>query len=205
MDAGPIDKLIQTLTQLGGNVMLYGVVAAIVCVLCAIAWKIITGKKTTSTSKSPSMDIDVMSLGNQGPPSEGPALEFFNQPVRLMAVVLAPAGRIRDLPPVDQWDEVYDAILPGLDKVIPLHKPLIRRWPTQVSARGFAHAFFQHVRLPGDGGKGTPWSSVAGVFKIEGQAMMAGLVLRTASTTSLGQQVIDTEEKWLGCLRVIGG
>ena len=192
------------LSQLGDNMVLCAVVVGVVILLCVIIWRILAGRKAAPPPQAPDLAIDVMSLGNQGPPLEGPALEFFNQPVRLVALVLAPAGRASDLPPVDRWNEVYDAILPGLDKVIAVHKPLIRRWPNQVSARGFAHAFFQHARLPGEGGKGTPWSSVAGVFKIEGQAIMAGLVLRTEAPGSLGQQVIDSEEKWLGCLRVIG-
>jgi hypothetical protein len=205
MNAGPVDKLINALSSLTDNVVACAVVGGIVVLLLFILWKVLTGRKTSAPPRAANLAIDVTSLGDQGPPTDGPALEFFNQPVRLMAVILAPAGRIADLPPANQWNEVFDAILPGLDKVVAIHKPLIRRWPAQVSARGFAHAFFQQVRLPGDGGKGTPWSSVAGVFKIEGRPVMAGLVLRTESAGSLAQQIIDSEEKWLGCLRVIGG
>ena len=70
---------------------------------------------------------------------------------------------------------------------------------------GFAHQFFANVRLPGNRGKGTPWSSVAGIFHIEERPVMAGLVLRAARPNSLGETLIDSEEKWLGCLRVKWG
>jgi hypothetical protein len=104
--------------------------------------------------------------------------------------------------PDEQLASLLDAIVPGLDKVAALHRPAIRRWPNQVSARGFAHLFFSNARLPGQAGKGTPWSSVAGVVKVEGQPVMAGLVLRAAAPNSVGQTIIDAEYKWLGCLRV---
>jgi len=192
------------LSQLGGSMVAAAVIGGVVLVLCVIVWRIIAGRKTAPPPAAPDLTINIGSLDNQAPPAEGPALELFNQPVRLVALVLAPAGRGGELPPVDRWSEVYDALLPGLDKIVGVHKPLVRRWPNQMSTRGFAHAFFQNAQLPGEGGKGTPWCSVAGVFKIEGQAIMAGLILRTADPSSLGQQVIDSEEKWLGCLRVIG-
>ena len=95
-----------------------------------------------------------------------------------------------------------DAIVPGLDKVAALHRPLVRRWPHQVSARGFAHLFFSNVVLPGARGKGTPWSSVAGIVKLHNQPVMAGLVLQAARPNGFGQTIVDSEEKWLACLRV---
>ena len=129
-------------------------------------------------------------------------LEFYNLPVRLAAIVLAPVGRTSDLPPDDSLLPLIEAIVPGLDRIATLHRPLIRRWPSQVSANGFAHLFFNNVRLPGEGGKGTPWSSMAGVFKIKGKPLMAGLVFFAAQPNSLGQTIIEAEHQWLGCLRV---
>ena len=91
-----------------------------------------------------------------------------------------------------------------MSKVVAAHRPLVRRWPPQPSSKGFAHLFFQHVRLPGQGGKGSPWSSAAGLMKIEGQAVMAGMVFRTADPSAHGQEIIDSEEQWLRILRVKG-
>ena len=129
-------------------------------------------------------------------------LEFYHLPVRLAAVVLAPVGRVSDLPAREQLPEVIDSIVPGLDQVVAAHAPLIRAWPRQVSSRGFAHAFFQNVRLPGDHGKKTAWSSVAGVFRMGDEPMMAGLVLRAESPNRHGNYIMEEEEQWLGILRV---
>jgi hypothetical protein len=40
------------------------------------------------------------------------------------------------------------------------------------------------------------------MFKMQGQPLMAGLVLRAAQPNSIGQTVIESEPMWLGCLRV---
>ena len=152
---------------------------------------------------SPQYFIDVATLGDWGPPPGPITLEVFNLPMRLAAVVLAPAGRGHDLPAAESLPPVFDALVPGLDRIVADHDPLIRRWPSELSSRGFAHKFFANVRLPGESGKGTPWSSVAGMFKFHGMPVMAGLVFRAASSNGFGQMTIDSEEKWLGCLRVI--
>jgi hypothetical protein len=161
-------------------------------------------RRPRTAAGAPQYVIDVAALGEGGPPSGPLAMEVFNLPMRLAAVVLAPAGRGNDLPPADGLPQVFDAIVPGLDRIVAAHNSLVRRWPAELSSRGFAHKFFASVRLPGDGGKGTPWSSVAGGFKFHGVPMMAGLVFCAASPNGFGQMTIDSEEKWLGYLRVIG-
>jgi len=181
------------------------IAAAVAVVILLVLWKLLTRRKPAGSERVADLTIDVTSLGGQGPPPGGPVLEFYNVPVRLAALVLAPAGRVRQLPPPSQLDAAIDAIVPGLDKVVAAQRPVIRRWPAQLSSKGFAHTFFQNVRLPGEGGKGTPWCAAAGTFKIKGQPVMAGLIMRTASASSIGQTVVDKEEKWLGCLRVKGG
>jgi hypothetical protein len=81
------------------------------------------------------------------------------------------------------------------------HKPVFRRWPNQLSVRGFAHKYFARVRLAGPGGRALPWCSVAGVFKIEGQPYLVGMLLRTATPTNLGQRIVDDATQWLSVLR----
>ena len=199
------DKILDSIREAaGGDAVFYGIIAAVAIAVLLIARKIFSRRRRELPKPVPDLRIDVMSLGTDPPPGVAPVLEFYNVPVRLAAVVLAPAGRVRELPPPNQMDDVFDAIVPGMAGVVATHQPLVRRWPAQLSATGFAHAFFQHVRLPGDGGKGTPWSSAAGLVKIEGQPVMAGLVLRTASTSSHGQVIIDAEQMWLSILRVKG-
>ena len=77
---------------------------------------------------------------------------------------------------------------------------MVRRWSNQLSARGFAHLFFASARLPGRGGKGTSWCSVAGVFSVDNQPLTAGILLRTAKPTNLGQRIVSEEAQWLDVL-----
>jgi hypothetical protein len=150
----------------------------------------------------PELHIELTKLVDNGPPPGPPVFEFFNLPVRLAGIVLAPVGRLRELPPENELPEVFESVMPGLNRIVKLHQPVVRCWPTQVSTRGFASAFFSNINLPGTMGKGTPWSAVAGIFKHQEVPMMLGLVLRAATPNSLGQIVVNAEHEWLGCLRV---
>ncbi len=197
-----LDQLGEAAGALPADLLWWAVVALVVFVGLLIAYKLFTGDKKKPVKQAPDLTIDIMALGSEGPPSGAPVLEFYNIPVRLAAVVLAPAGRVRALPPDENLEETYEALLPGLAEVVAAHRPLIFCWPPQMSVRGFAHAMFQHCRLPGDGGKGSPWCTAAGVFKIKGQPLMAGLVLLSSQPTSYGQHTMETPEVWLGCLRV---
>jgi len=176
--------------------------AAVLVVLLLVLWRFLRRRGKVEAPLRADLNVEVAALADVGPPQGPPTLELYNLPVRLAAVVLAPVGVSRELPSEEQLPAMLDAVAPGLDKVAALHRPLIRRWPNQVSARGFAHLFFNHARLPGTAGKGTVWSSVAGLVKVGDEPIMAGLVLRAAAPNSLGQTVIDAEHQWLGCLRV---
>lgn len=196
-----IERIIGWLNAAAGWAVWIALVAGAIIVLWFV-WKLLGKRKTAADAPTDDLTIDVMRLGTEGPPTSPPRLEFYNVPVRLALIVMAPAGRVRDLPPIPQWGDLYDAIVPGLSKVVAAHRPKVCRWPAQASARGFAHLFFQHVRLPGQSGKGTPWSSAAGVMKVEGQPVLVGMVFRTAEPSAHGQEVIDSEEHWLRILRV---
>jgi hypothetical protein len=178
------------------------VAVAIVLIVLAVAWRAIRRRRRPPPPPAPDLRIAVESLGDAGPPPGLPQLECFNLPVRLAAIVLAPVGREGVLPPDDQLQPLIEAIIPGLDKIAALHRPLVRRWPAQISINGFAHLFFNQARLPGDAGRGTPWSSMAGAFKLKGQPLMTGLIFHAAAPNSLGQTIIESDHAWLGCLRV---
>jgi hypothetical protein len=197
-----LGRLTAWLDQVAGGALFYVLLAAIVVIVLAILWSVLGRRRRVPLLPAADLKIVVTSLGAEGPPPGPPFLEFFNLPMRLAGIVLAPVGRMGDLPPDEELSPLIEAIVPGLDRVVALHRPLIRRWPSQVSANGFAHLFFNHARLPGDGGKGTPWSSMAGVFKAKGQPVMAGLIFRAEGPNSLGQTIIESEHQWLGCLRV---
>ncbi len=199
-----MEDLINTALNFLQGGLFWGVILLVVVVVLFGAFRFLTGGGRTPKGKPQDLTINVMQLGTQGPPGGSPSLEFYNVPVRLAAIVVAPAGRVRELPPLNQLDDLFDAVVPGLARVVAAHRPLVRKWPPQPSARGFAHMFFGHAKLPGQGGKGTPWSSAAGLFKVEGQAMMAGMVLRTDEPSSHSQEIVESEEQWLRLLKVMG-
>ena len=145
----------------------------------------------------PELAIDVARLSVEPPPKSGPGLLFYNVPVRLIAIVLAPAGRAGVLPDADGMPALLDAVVPGLAEVVATHKPVRLRWPEQLSGSGFAHSFFIHARLPGEAGKGTPLSSAAGIAKTHLGSVMIAMVVRAERANSYGQQILETEGDWL--------
>lgn len=150
----------------------------------------------------PDLTIDVTSLPDLGPPASGPELQFFNVPVRLAVLVVAPVGRVSPLPPAGELHGLLDEVSPGLSIVVASHQPLLRRWPGQVSVRGFAHQFFTNLKLPGRGGKGSPYSAAAGIFKLEDRPVMIGMAFRSATPTSIGQHVVEEQARWLTMLQI---
>jgi hypothetical protein len=210
MQANPPIAFWQTIKDFvraqGDEFLLYcflGGVAAIIVLW--LGWRLLHKRRKAPGLLPPELRIDLAKLVNEGPPAGPPVLEFYNLPMRLAGIVLAPVGRLRELPTTAELPVVFEEVLPGLELVVKLHQPLVRFWPNQVSTRGFANAFFSNVRLPGAAGKGSPWSAVAGTFKYEGAPMMIGLVLRAAAPNSLGQVIVHAEHEWLGCLRVKHG
>jgi hypothetical protein len=131
-------------------------------------------------------------------------LEFYGTPVRLAVLVLAPAGRNNATPTDAELPELIDSLVPGLWAVVQTHGPLVRCWPFQLSTQGFTHSFFNHVRLPGDRGKGTPWSAVAGRFEVGDRQLLAGLVCVADRPNSLSQMTVAHVGQWLDVLRVHG-
>ncbi len=181
--------------------MWYAGLAAVVVVVFVVLRKVLRRRRRELPPPAPDLTIDVEALGTAGPPAVGPILEHYNLPVRLAAVAVAPTGRIPELP-LDKLPALIDHVVPGLAEVVAAHRPMIRCWPPQLSAEGFAHAFFAQARLPGDSGKGTPWCSAAGRFKVRRKSLMVALVMRAESANNFGQSIIEKEHEWLGILRV---
>lgn len=178
-----------------------GLAAIVVLLAVFIVIRLILARRRPAAKAPPVLEVDVAALGDAGPPPSGPALECYNVPVRLAALVVAPAGR-NLLPAGDKLADLLDRIVPGMSSVLAAHQPLIRRWPPQLSPRGFASMFFANARLPGDRGKGTPWCAVAGRVEGAEQGIMVGMVLRAATANSLGEVPIERMQQWLDVLRV---
>jgi hypothetical protein len=184
-----------------------GAVVGVIVLLIVVIWAVRLLGRKRKISLPPPIDlrIDVNSLSDQGPPAASPTLELYNIPVRLAAVIVAPAGRGSQLPAEHETSQLVDHIVPGLAEITRLHKPLVREWPSQLSTQGFSHTLFASVPLPGGHGKGTPWSVVAGRFESSTQSLLAGLVLRAATPNNLGQLEIERPGQWLDLLRVRRG
>jgi hypothetical protein len=146
--------------------------------------------------------IDLSELGESGPPGGPLSLELYNVPVRLSAVVIAPAGRGAQLPAGKRLAAVADEIVPGLAEIVELHRTRLYEWPAQLSTQGFSNTLFANVRIPGDRGKGTRWSMIAGRFEAGQQNVLAGVVLCAKAPNNLGQFVIERPGQWLDLLRV---
>lgn len=179
-----------------------GALGLIGLVLAYALYRLLVYRRKPPEPQQPDLAIDVAGLPALRPPVGGPGLYLANVPMRLAVVVLAPAGRIRELPPLEELGAVLESVVPGLNDVVATHSPLVRYWPRQLSPRGFAQLFFNNVRLPGQKGKGTNWCSVAGVFKVENQPMMIGLLMRSERPTSLGQVTVEHEAQWLDLVRI---
>ncbi len=208
MDSSGVGQQVQhiweSLGPQGQQWIYFGVVAIVGILFVYVAWKMISGARRPAERPAVDLSIPIQSLGESGPPPGPPVLEMFGVPVRLAAVVVAPVGTARELPPLNRMDQLYDAIVPGLARVVAAHGTQVHRWPPQLSSRGWFHLFFSQAKLPGDGGKGTCWCSVAGLVRFENQPIMAGLVLRTAEPDTYGEEVVEEDAQWHRMLQVKG-
>ena len=156
------------------------------------------------TDREAQPGVDLAALSREGPPPEGPVLEVYGTPTRLAALILAPVGRGRAVPPREVVAGLMEQLLPGMQRVVERHHPEVRLWPGQVSAQGFTQAFFNRAALPGQRGKSTPWCSLAGRFRGAGRDYLVGLVCVAEQPNSLSQITIQQEGQWLQALRVAG-
>jgi hypothetical protein len=177
---------------------------ACVAVLCLVlfVWRRLRRSRQPRRGPADELAVDVGELNHSGPPADGPRLEFYGTPVRLAVVVVAPGGRGGELPPPDVLPGLMERLVPGMTHTIARHKPLICRWPVQLSSLGFAQAFFNQVALPGSRGKGTPWASLAGKLTIGDRSFLVGLVCCADKANALSQVVVEHEGQWLDILRI---
>lgn len=179
-----------------------GAVVVVLVVLLAIVLRLLRKRRPSEAVTEDDLSIDVETLGMAGPVPAGPRLEYYGTPVRLIVLVLAPAGRGVEIPPNEQLRDTVEYLMPGLSEIIDLHQPILRRWPLQLSSQGFAQAFFHNVALPGEYGKGTPWCSAAGKFEFADGHLLAGFVCQAEKPNTLSQVIVEHVGKWHDVLRV---
>jgi hypothetical protein len=148
------------------------------------------------------LSIDLNALAREVPAALSPRLTYQSVPVRLAAVVLAPAGRAQPLPPAQSWPQIFEALHPGFSRVVDGHRPLVRPWPPQLSDSGFAHRFFAELKLPTLGREPLEWSAVAGPVRFQDRTILVGLVFHTSEATTLGADILDSPVGWRRVLEV---
>lgn len=204
-----MQEFLDKLQNLSGDMIFYG--GSVLAVLIGLGMvvkllkKLLKQQKLSDRFREDNLGVDIQQLTPPPFPQQGPVLEFYNWPVQVVLVVFAPAGTGAIVPSMDRWNDAFDSIVPGLAKVIATHRPAIRTWPTQFSTAGFASKFFQNVPLPGDGGKGSMYSSAGGIFELDGRPFLVGMVFKTKEPDRHGQYTISNSSEWLGVLRVREG
>ena len=199
-----MEEQLQVLQQMPHWVLLAGAVLAALFVLFAVVilYLLLRRRGARPEPAAPDLHIDLASLPDHGPPVDGPRLEFYGTPVRLAVLVLAPAGRNSPTPTDAELPELVDDLVPGLWAIVQAHAAIVRCWSFQLSTQGFTHSFFNNVQLPGDRGKGTPWSAVAGRFETGTGPFLAGLICVADRPNSLSQVTVAHVGQWLDVLRV---
>jgi len=177
------------------------IAAVAVVAILLVLWLLFRFRRPRRQPQPPTLAIDLTALPQMGPLPVGPQLTLHNVPMRLAVVVIAPAGR-GDPPPEHDIPTILDEVVPGIKQVIAAQDSICQGWPGQLSAEGFCNAFFSSVRLPGDKGKGTPWSELAGRATSSGQKYLIGMALRAATSNAYGLTVVDREAQWLDLLRI---
>ncbi|MEX0713891.1 MAG: hypothetical protein WD278_16255 [Pirellulales bacterium] len=200
MDTTPLRA--ELIGQLGGSAGLASLLVLLGLLFAAGAVFIWLRRRRPLPTAPRPLDIDLAELGSGGPAAGVPALELYHVPVRVAALVLAPAGRGHDLPPTERLQDLLDAFMPGLARVLHAHHARIKFWPPQLSTQGFANALFAHLRLLGTPGKDSPWCAVAGRFEAEGRALLVGMLLCAATPNNLGHFTFERQAQWLDAVRV---
>lgn len=173
--------------------------------MLVLIFRLVLGRSKEPAPQPIDLAIDVSSLDKSGPDGNFPQLTCQGKPVRLAALVVAPVGRSGEIPEADRLLDAVDQLIPGLVDIISIDHPVVRFWPGQLSTQGFARVFFRNVMLPGDRGVGTPWCSVAGKFKADGQQFLAGLLCHAGDPNELGEVAVDDNEQWARVLEVRRG
>ena len=143
-------------------VLILGGTAAVAFAAILVVLLVVRGadRQEQEAGADADLSIDLASLGDTSLP-KGPHLEFYGVPVRLMVLIIAPAGRGDPLTR-EELPIAVESLLPNIMSVLNNHQPVFRLWPPQMSTSGFHHAFFSNVSLPGDRGKETRWCGVVG-------------------------------------------
>lgn len=195
-----VNLVAQSLSNLPSP-LLVGLFVGLV-VIIVVLYVYIWPKKDQPPEVKP-VEIAIDPLVPSGPKSLlGPEVRVYNVPVRIVAIVVAHAGRGRDLLDEETLRRLMDHFLPKMMTVVRAHRPDVYRWPGQMSTRGFTQRFFAQANLPGEKGKGTPWTALAGRFDFQGQGYLIGLVCCADDSNALEHIMVKSTEQWTDIVRI---
>jgi hypothetical protein len=155
-------------------------------------------ERTVLLDESLVLDLSELPTAEPGPTR----VTVYHIPVRLAVVVIAPLGRESDPPKHSDVPHLLDRVVPGLASVMSRDQTIVRTWPRQLSATGFAPSLMRHVKLPNDRGRNSPWCLVSGRATFNNASYSVGFALAAADPNNLGLIVVESEHEWLDVLRV---
>jgi hypothetical protein len=182
---------------LGGNTLLYGGAAAGLGVALLFLVVVFT-RKQRDLSPDAGLDVDLGKLPPVPTGERNYLLKVRNQPMRVRLVVVAPMGK-RTLGKIDALLEEVQA---DLGEVLHDDRPVIKQWPPQLSATGFAPTFFRAMHRPDGNAKPSRWVLLAGPARAGSTPILLGLVLETEGKPSNLGLVTMNENQWDEMLRI---
>jgi hypothetical protein len=200
IDLGPLDTLLND--PLKRRLLLFaagiiGLAVILGLLRQAVKW-MRRPDEAPPTDRSLIIDLGALPIAEPG----ATRLTVYHVPVRLAVVVIAPLGRDSTAPKHSDVPKLLDHIVPGLGSVMAHDQTIVKIWPQQLSATGFAPTLMRHVQLPGDRGRETPWCLVTGRSSFGGASFAIGLALAAAAPNNLGLIAVESEHQWLDVLRM---
>ena len=174
----------------------------VVLLLVFFLQRLFRNRRPTKESSQEDLHIDLASLDTTGPPAGPVRLEVYGTAVHVRVLIVAPSGRHQAALHPDDLPILLDQFMPGMSDILTLHQPIRHCWPEQLSSKGFAQSFFNLVALPGNRGKGTPWTSLTGRFQAGNQVFLLGIVCCTGDSNSLSQFFVEHEGQWFDMVRI---
>ena len=96
---------------------------------------------------------------------------------------------------------ILNHFISDFTRISGLHRPVVFRWPEQLSAQGFFQAFFNQLSLP-DHGRGSCWSAVAGRFTVSEAQYLVGMAFTAEKANGMGEVTVQHEGQWFDVLRI---
>ena len=167
-------------------------------------------RKAPMTMDDDAVEMDLRALESRLPtlsPSS-PRMALYNVPVRLVTVVVAPAGNHRPLRGYQELAMAMELAVPGLARVLKSHSPKIVLWASQLSTSGFAAKFHCATPFPDDPttaatteqeyalAAGTRWCSVVGPMLRADQNLLVGMICVAETLTTVGRATVEQPHLW---------